>query len=434
MYQKRRVVVTGLGLVTSLGLDVEENWQKALAGVSGIHRLAYPLSQKSPVQAVGEVHASDWQRIEKEFREESALEGERKTLFALWAAKRALEDADLLRDCAPRNRYGVILASGLGINRLEDLHPWIGANRNFDLVRFGKESEGVQRESILRNNSNRTAALVSARFGFHGLNGTVTSACASGTHAVGIGYRAIQRGEADVMAVGGADSMINPVGLVFFVLLGAATTSSDPPETVCKPFDRKRSGLVMGEGAGLAILEEESHALRRGVRIYAEVVGYGASLDAYQVTAPHPEGRGAEQSMRAAFRDAGFGPEEIDYVNAHGTSTKLNDIIETVAIKKVFGEHASRVAISSSKSLIGHLLAGSGAPEFVFTVLTVARDAIHPTLNLTHSDPKCDLDYVPNGKRIQTVRAALSNSFGFGGQNGSIIVKKYPMENACSST
>ena len=432
MNPKKKVVVTGLGLVTSLGLDVEESWRKALAGVSGIHRLSYPLSQKSPVQAVGEIRASDWQRVEEEFKDE-AVEGERKTLFALWAAKRALEDADLLKDAGLRDRYGVILASGLGINRLEDIHRWIGANRNFDLIRFGKEVERVQRESIIQNNSNRTAALVSTRFGLRGMNGTVTSACASGTQAVGIGYRAIQRGEADVMAVGGADSMINPIGLVFFVLLGAATTSSEPPETLCRPFDRKRSGLVMGEGAGLAILEEESHALRRGVKIYAEVVGYGASLDAYQVTAPHPQGRGAEQSMRAAFRDARLGPEEIDYINAHGTSTKLNDIIETVAIKKVFGEYASRVAISSSKSLIGHLLAASGAPEFVFTVLTVARDEIHPTLNLTHPDPKCDLDYVPNEKRTKTVGAALSNSFGFGGQNGSVIVKKYPEEKACNS-
>ena len=219
--------------------------------------------------------------------------------------------------------------------------------------------------------------------------------------------------------------MVNPVGLVFFVLLSAATTSLDQPGTLCRPFDRKRSGLVIGEGAGAVILEEESHALKRGVRIYGEVAGYGASLDAYQVTAPHPQGRGAEQSMKAALKDAGLVPDEVDYINAHGTSTKLNDAIETVAIKKVFGEHAKEIAISSSKSLIGHLLAASGAPEFVFTVLTVARDEIHPTLNLTHPDPKCDLDYVPNVKRAKRVRAALSNSFGFGGQNGSIIVKKY---------
>jgi 3-oxoacyl-[acyl-carrier-protein] synthase II len=425
MSQRRKVVVTGLGLVTSLGLDVEASWQKALMGTSGIRRLSSPLSERSPVQAVGEVTESDWLRIEKEFKEEARTEGERKTLFALWAAKRALEDAGLLEDRGSHDRYGVLLASGLGINRLEDIQTWTGDDKTFDVVRFGKECSQVHRESIIRNNSNRTAALVSSKFGLCGMNATVTSACASGTQAVGIGYRAIQKGEAEVMAVGGADSMINPVGLVFFVLLGAATTSLDPPEALCRPFDRRRSGLVMGEGAGVAILEEESHALQRGAKIYAEVVGYGASLDAYQVTAPHPAGRGAEQSMRAALKDAGLASDTIDYINAHGTSTKLNDAIETAAVRKVFGEHALKIAMSSTKSLIGHLLAASGAPEFVFTVLTVARDEVHPTINLTHPDPKCDLDYVPNVKKRKTVRAGLSNSFGFGGQNGSVIVQKY---------
>jgi len=426
MMNPRRVVVTGLGLVTSLGLDVEESWQKALAGTPGIRKLSYPHSERSPVQAVGEVSRADWQEIEEKFKGDAAVEGERKTLFALWAAKRALEDAGLLSESGPKGRYGVVLASGLGINRLEDIQRWIGTDRKFDVIRFGKEYPQVHRESIIRNNSNRTAALISSKFGFLGMNCTVTSACASATQAVGIGYRTIQRGEADVMAVGGADSMINPVGLVFFVLLSAATTSLDQPESVSRPFDRKRSGLVMGEGAGVAILEEGSHALRRGAKIFAEVVGYGASLDAYQVTAPHPQGRGAEQAMKAALRDAGLGRDGIDYINAHGTSTRLNDAIETLAIKKVFGEHAPRIAISSTKSLIGHLLAASGAPEFVFTVLTVARDEIHPTINLNHPDRKCDLDYVPGVKRTKTVQAALSNSFGFGGQNASIVVKKYP--------
>jgi 3-oxoacyl-[acyl-carrier-protein] synthase II len=425
MSERKKVVVTGLGLVTPLGIDVEGSWQKALAGVPGIHRLTYPLSEKSPVQAVGEVSPLDWKKITEEFEEEAETEGERKTLFALWAAKRALEDAGLSDRSGTRSRYGVAFASGLGINRLEDLQKWVTADKKFDVVKFGKEHSQVHRESIIRNNSNRTAALVASKFGFSGFNCTITSACASGTQAAGIGYRTVQLGEADVMMMGGADSMINPVGLVFFVLLSGASTSLDPPETLCRPFDRKRSGLVMGEGAGVAILEEESHALQRGAKIYGEVVGYGASLDAHQVTAPHPQGRGAGQSMRAALKDAGLSSDQIDYINAHGTSTKLNDVIETMAIKRVFGEHASKIAISSTKSLIGHLLAASGAPEFVFTVLTVARDVIHPTLNLTHPDPKCDLDYVPNVKRVKTVRAALSNSFGFGGQNGSIIVKKY---------
>jgi 3-oxoacyl-[acyl-carrier-protein] synthase II len=425
MSERKKVVVTGLGLVTPLGIDVEGNWQKALAGVPGIHQLTYPLSEKSPVQAVGEVSSSDWRKITEEFEEEAATEGERKTLFALWAAKRALEDAGLTDRSGTRSRYGVAFASGLGINRLEDLQKWVTADRKFDVVKFGKEHSQTQRESIIWNNSNRTAALIASEFGFSGTNCTITSACASGTQATGVGYRTVQQGEADVMMVGGADSMINPIGLVFFVLLSAASTSSDSPETLCRPFDRKRSGLVMGEGAGVAILEEESHALLRGAKIYGELAGYGASLDAHQVTAPHPQGRGAEQSMRAALKDAGLSSDQIDYINAHGTSTKLNDVIETMAIKRVFGEHASKIAISSTKSLIGHLLAASGAPEFVFTVLAVARDEIHPTINLTHPDPKCDLDYVPNVKKSKTVRAALSNSFGFGGQNGSIIMKKY---------
>jgi len=425
MTEKRRVVVTGLGMVTSLGLDVQESWKKALAGTPGIHRLTYPLSEKSPVKAAGEVSAADRRAIEREFGVESETEGEWKTLFGLWAAKRALEDASLLDGQTSLEHGGVIFASGLGINRLEDIQRWVKDRASFDVVRFGQEYNQVQAESIIRNNSNRTAALLSSKFGLTGVNCTITSACASGTQAAGIGFRAVQRGDADLVLVGGADSMINPVGLVFFVLLSAASTSADQPETLCRPFDRRRSGLVMGEGAGAVVLEEVSRARNRGARIYGEVTGYGASLDAYQVTAPHPEGRGAEQAMRAALKDAGLGPDGIDYINAHGTSTKLNDAIETAAIKRVFGEHARRLAISSTKSLIGHLLAGSGAPELVFTVLTVARDEIHPTLNLTHPDPKCDLDYVPNAKRTQRVRAALSNSFGFGGQNGSIIVKKY---------
>jgi 3-oxoacyl-[acyl-carrier-protein] synthase II len=227
------------------------------------------------------------------------------------------------------------------------------------------------------------------------------------------------------MLAGGADSMINPVGLVFFVLLGSAALSKIEPECLCRPFDRKRSGLVMGEGAGMAALEDESHALARGARIYAEVAGYASTMDAWRLTAPHPEGQGAEGSMSRALADAGIGPGEIDYINAHGTSTKLNDLAETIAIKKVFGECANQIAISSSKSLIGHLLAGSGGPEFVFTVLSVAGDKIHPTINLSNPDPKCDLDYVPNVMRQKVVRAALSNSFGFGGQNATIVVRKY---------
>lgn len=418
-------MVTGLGIVTSLGLDVEENWRKVLAGISGIRKLSLPTAEKSPVQAVGEIAERDWSTIEKEFEEDAKREGERKTLFALWAAKRALADAGALDYPGRRDRFGVVLAAGLGINRLEDIQRWIDGEKRFDFAGFGKELRHIHRESIVRNNSHRASALIAKRFGLEGTNCTVTTACASATQAIGIGYRAIRRGDAELMAVGGSDSMLNPVGLVFFVLLGAASTSLEDPETVSRPFDRKRSGLVMGEGAAVVILEEESHAVKRRANIHAEVAGYGASMDAYQLTKPHPEGRGAERSMRAALEDACLSPGDIDYINAHGTSTRLNDVAETTAIKNVFGGYAHTIPISSSKSIIGHLIAASGGPEFVFTVLSVKRDEIHPTLNLVNRDPKCDLDYVPNVKRNIRVRAALSNSFGFGGQNASVIVKKY---------
>jgi 3-oxoacyl-[acyl-carrier-protein] synthase II len=425
---KRKVVVTGLGMATSLGLEVEENWDKALAGISGVSRLFYPHAEKSAVQAVGEVKEADWQRIEEAFPEYAPGEGEKRTLFALWAAREALKDAGITgrnKEGLLNSRYGVVLAAGLGINRPEDIQRWIGSDKRFDYPRFGREYRDVHRESLMKNNANRPSALIAEKFGMNGYNATITTACASASQALGTAFRAVRRGDADIVAAGGADSMINPVGLVFFVLLGAAAVSSDNPEETCRPFDRKRGGLVMGEGAGIAVLEEEKHALKRGAKIYAEISGYGTTMDAYQVTAPHPKGEGAEKAMRAALLDANMSPEEIDYINAHGTGTRLNDSAETLAIRNVFGKRAYDLCVNSSKSIIGHLIAASGGPEFVFTALSVNRDVVHPTINLKNPDPKCDLDYVPNVKRDKTVRAAISNSFGFGGQNASIVVKKY---------
>jgi len=421
----RRVVITGLGLATALGLEVEENWSKALSGVSGVSKVEVSWAEKSPVQAAGQVSAKDWRRICAEFPEEAASQGERRTLFALWAARKTWSDAGLEQHRGDRSKFGVAIGSGLGINRLEDICNWLGADKKFDSAVFAAQLGRVHRESIIRNNSSGPASLIAAGFGLKGSNSTVTTACASATQALGTAYRAVKRGDADLVIAGGADSMINPVGLVFFVLLGSAAISKSEPEGLCRPFDRKRSGLVMGEGAGMAALEEESHALARGARIYAEVAGYGSSMDAWRLTAPHPGGQGASISMSRALADSGITPERIDYINAHGTSTRLNDQAETVAIKKVFGQYSSQLAISSSKSLIGHLMAGSGGPEFVFTVLSVARDEIHPTINLSNPDPKCDLDYVPNVMRQRVVRAAMSNSFGFGGQNAAIVVRKY---------
>lgn len=423
MRAKIKVVVTGLGVVTPLGLSLEENWTKALAGASGITALPYPDAGRSPVQAVGAV-TGDWVRIAEAFPEAAATEGERRTLFALWAARSALRDARVPASAGGHDRWGVAFAAGLGIVRLEDIQRWVSPEGRFDMARFGRDHREVQRESIMRNPSDRPASLIARQFGLGGGNCTVTSACASATQAIGIGYRMVQRGDADLVVAGGADSMIHPIGLVFFALLQAAATGGAEPQALCRPFDRKRSGLVMGEGAGVAVLEGEDHARRRGARIYAEVAGYGSSMDAYQVTAPHPEGRGAEQAMRRALQDGDLEPADIEYINAHGTGTKLNDLTETLAIKRVFGEWAPKIPISATKSLIGHLMAAAGGPEFVYTVLTVQRGQIHPTINLTNPDPKCDLDYVPNVMRSRTVRAALSNSFGFGGQNASILVRK----------
>jgi 3-oxoacyl-[acyl-carrier-protein] synthase II len=424
--ENRRVVVTGLGLVTPLGLDVEENWAKLLSGTSGIRRVTLPDAESSPVQAVGEVVSRDYETLQQALGDHGKREGERRTLFALWAARQAWKDASPDWREPECKRCGVILAAGLGIDNLDDIARWTDQYGQFQYQHFTEQYQQVSPDSLMRNPANRPAALIAQEFGLEGRNATVTSACASATQALGIAYHAIRRGETEMMLAGGADSMINPVGLVFFVLLGAAAVSTASPEHLCRPFDRKRSGLVMGEGAGMVLLEELSHALRRGAHIHAEVSGYGSSLDAYRLTAPHAEGRGAIASMAGALRDAGLDPSGIDYINAHATGTKLNDYTETLAIKAVFGEHARRLAISSSKSMIGHLLAGSGGPEFIYTVLSVQRDQIHPTINLTHPDPKCDLDYVTEGYRTTPVRAALSNSFGFGGQNATIVVNKFP--------
>ncbi len=422
---KRKVVVTGLGMVTPLGLDVEETWTRLLAGESGVRRISCPETTHSPIQAVGDVREEDWRVITEAFPDEAGREGERRTLFALWAAERALSDAGLTGSALSGRRSGVMLATGIGINRLEDIHRWTLANGTFDALRFGSEFSAVHAESIVRNHSHRPAALIAKRYGLRGPNATLTTACASTTQAIGFSFRSIRRGEADIMVAGGTDSMINPVGLVFFVLLGAASTTADDPASACRPFDRKRSGLVMGEGAGMVVLEEEDHALSRGATIYAEVAGFGTSLDAYRITAPHPEGRGAIQAMRASLDDAGLEPDAIDYINAHGTGTKRNDVVETEAIKQLFGDHAYRMAVSSTKSMMGHLLCAAGGPEFAFTVLSVNRDRVHPTINLTSPDPKCDLDYVPHVMKERDIRAAISNSFGFGGQNASIVVRKY---------
>lgn len=414
---RQRVFVTGLGIVTSLGLGVDKNWTSALKGQSGIKPIDadYPFS---PVSVAGKVDESDLLTIKSEFPEEASKESEPRTFFALWAAREALQDAGLIN----ADNVGVSFATGLAINRLEDIANFLKA-KSFDYDEFYKNYHRVHEQSIMKNNSHRPSALIANRFGLRAKNVTLSSACASATQAIGVGLRAVQCGEAEVMLCGGADSMINPIGLIFFVLLGAAATARDTAS--CRPFDRRRSGLVMGEGAAFIVLESERSALKRDAKIYCECVGYGSSMDAYQVTAPEPEGMGAYLSMQRALDDGGLEVNEVDYINAHGTSTKLNDLAETKAIKRLFGEHAYRLKINSTKSIIGHLLAASGAPEAVFTVLSTRDGVVHPTLNLSVADRDCDLDYTPNKAYRCNIRSALSNSFGFGGQNATIAFKKY---------
>jgi 3-oxoacyl-[acyl-carrier-protein] synthase II len=404
------VVVTGLGAVTPLGVTAEASWSAVLAGANGIRRLHGPELEGAPIKVAGRVADGDWRRIEAALPETAEREGERRTVLAVWAADQALADAG---GPATGPRAGVALGIGLGAVRLEDLR----------LPPELLTSDTVHRQSMLRSAAERPAALLATAHDLSGPMVSVTSACASATQAVGIGYRMIRRGEADVMLCGGADSMIDPLGLVGFALLGAASTSADPG-SACRPFDSRRSGLVMGEGAGMVVLEAEEAARARGARVYAELAGYGSSLDGYQPTAPHPEGRGAASAMTAALADARCTPADIDAINAHGTGTRLNDIAETIAVKQVLGERAWHVPVSASKSMIGHLLAACGAPELIFTVLSVVHDRVHPTRNLSRPDRQCDLDYVPEGARDLTVRAAMSSSFGFGGQNACVIVRK----------
>ena len=416
-----QVFITGLGMVTSLGADVDTCWRRALAGESGLTPIQSFDAQELPIAGAGEVSEGTLRAIRERLPEEFAGEGERRVLFALDAAQNAMTDAGMRPgDYAPE-RAGVVMGTGLSSYRLEDFAAWADSENGFDAVRFAEELEMTQASGYFNNPPERATSLMAEWFGLAGPTGTVTSACAAAGQAIGLGMRMIRRDEADVVLCGGADSMIHPVGMAIFLLLGAASKSKDP---VCRPFDRKRSGLAVGEGAGVVVLESETHARARGAAPYAALSGYGASMDAHQVTAPHPAGRGAVRSMSEAMEDAGLGPDDITYVNAHGTGTKLNDPVETGAIREVFGARADSLAVSSSKSMIGHLIAACGAPEFIFTALSVARDIVHPTTCLENPDPKCDLDYVAEGAREMPVPAAITNSFGFGGQNATLLVRK----------
>lgn len=410
---KRRVVVTGVGVISPVGIGKDKFWRNIKEGKSGISYISKFSTDGFPTKIAGEV---------KDFNPEDFIDKrevrrlDRFSQFAIAATKLALEDAGWNPTEEEKENTAVLVTSGIGgFETLEN---------QFKIL-FEKGVNRVSPFLIPMVIINIASGNISIFFGFKGPNYSPVSACASSAHAIGLGYRLISWGEADFAIVGGSEASITPMGIAGFCALQALSTQNDPPEKASRPFDAKRDGFVMGEGAGVLLLEELSHALKRGAPIYAEIVGFGSSDDAYHITAPDPEGNGAVLAMKRAIKDAGIEPQEVNYINAHGTSTKLNDKIETLAIKKVFGDYAYKIPVSSTKSMIGHLLGAAGAVESIATVLAIHDGIVPPTINYEEKDPDCDLDYVPNQARKWDVKYALKNSFGFGGQNATLIFKKY---------
>jgi 3-oxoacyl-[acyl-carrier-protein] synthase II len=424
----RRVVVTGFGAIAPNGNTVESFWRSTCEGRSGIARIASFDPTGFDVRIAGEV--KDFDPVKFVPNRKALKVMGRNIRFGVAASRMAMEHSGLLESPPDPARFGVVMGSGIVPTDVEEVGQAILASLDeqgqFDLRRFGTAGQKTLFPLwLLKHLPNMVAAHVSIFHQAQGPNNTIVTACSASTQAIGEAMRILERGDADVMLAGGADSRIDPLSLVAYTLLGALSKSDREPERVSRPFDRDRDGFVLGEGAGVLVLESEEHARRRGATIHAECVGYGSSFDAFAVTQPEPEGRGAVQSMRDALRDAGISPDDIDYISAHGTSTVLNDLAETVAVKKLFGARAAKVPMSSIKSMIGHLIGAAGALEAVVSVLAIRDGILPPTTNLEHRDPQCDLDYVPNEARAAKVRTVLSNSFGFGGQNASLVLKRY---------
>jgi len=403
-----RVVITGLGAVTPIGIGAEEFFKNLCLGVSGISRISFFDPSAYSCQIAGQVSDFDpGQFMDKK----EARKLVRFIQFGIAAAKLAVQDAALTINESNANEIGVIIGSGIGgINFLEEQAA----------VLREKGPDRLSPFTVPYMITNMAAGMVSIQLGAKGPNSCVVTACATGTHSIGDAFKIIQRGDAKAMLAGGAEASICPIGVGSFCAARALSA-----EGISRPFDLKRDGFVMGEGAGVVVLEDLEYAKVRGAKIYAEIVGYGMSGDAYHITAPAPGGEGAARAMKLALKDGKLNPEDIDYINAHGTSTELNDKFETMGIKAAFGDQAGKLAISSNKSMVGHLLGAAGAVELIATVLTVNRDIIPPTINYECPDPECDLDYVPNAARKAKVRAAISNSFGFGGHNAVLAVKKF---------
>ncbi len=409
---RRRVVVTGVGLISPLGIGTEANWTALLAGRSGIGPITHFDAADFSARIAGEVKDFDPLRFidKKDVKKMDVF-----IQFALAASQFAMDDARLTVTPEISARAGVFIASGIGgFTTIEREHRALIAGGPRRISPFFIPA------SII----NLAAGQVSIRFGARGPNSATCTACSASAHAIGDACEIIRRNTADVMIAGGSEAAITPMGVGGFAAMRALSTRNDEPARASRPFDRDRDGFVMGEGSGVVILEELEHARRRGASIYAELIGYGMSADAFHITAPSEDGEGAVRVMRAALDDAGVAPEQIDYVNAHGTSTPHNDRLETLAIKTAFGAHASRLAISSTKSMTGHLLGAAGGLEAGITVLAVRHQMAPPTINLDNPDPACDLDYVSNEKREMAITHALSNSFGFGGTNGALLFRR----------
>lgn len=405
---KRRVVVTGIGAVTPIGNDAETSWENAKKGVNGVAKMTRLNPDDFPVKIAAELKDFD---VEKYLEKKEARKMDRFTHYAIASAEMAVQDSGLVIDDSNANRVGVWIGSGIG----------------------GMETFETQYEIFLNRGHRRVSPFfvpmmipdmgsgqVSIRFGAKGINSTTVTACATATNSIGDAFKVIERGDADAMITGGAEAPITKMSLAGFTANKALSLNPDP-ETACRPFDKDRDGFIIGEGAGIVILEEYEHAKARGAKIYAEIVGYGATGDAYHITAPAPNGEGAARAMKMAIDDAGLTPDKVDYINAHGTSTPYNDEYETQAIKTVFGDHAKKLAISSTKSMTGHTLGASGGIEAIFALLTIRDNIIAPTIHLKNQDEVCDLDYVPNEAREANVNVVISNSFGFGGHNATLV-------------
>ncbi len=424
---RRRVVVTGLGCVTPLGSDVETIWKRLLAGESGIGYISLFDASSFPTKISAEVRNWDLRDVGED-PEDWKYQG-RHTHFAVGAAKKAVSDSGILDSRLDPTRFGVYTGSGEGqqdFDRFTEMMVAALEDGALDLAKFTKKGlEILNPVAELEQEPNMPAGHLASLFNAQGPNVNCLTACAASSQAIGEAVEIIRRGEADIMLAGGTHTMIHPFGVTGFNLLTALSTRNDEPEKASRPFDRNRDGFVLGEGAGMVVLEELERARARGAQIYGEVRGYGSTADAFRITDTHPEGRGAISCMRMALEDAGLNLDQIDYINAHGTSTSVNDRVETLAIKQTFGPRAYQIPVSSTKSMMGHLIAAAGATETIICLMAIRDNVLPPTTNYETPDPDCDLDYIPNAAREARCDVALTNSFGFGGQNIALIVKRF---------